>query len=211
MEIRLGQAPAAPAIPGTRIETANRRMAVTLSDFYRDRILRKAFMDRLKGADDLKAVLEVLGFNLPREAYFPDPTQMAHRPLKTLFVPAKPVDAPEFQKDVPVRLCATRTCWLYVRDLFTVPLNLTAAESLVVRYSLQCGPTMTVIDFCEVVGQGSENPGQYTPPQVVMVPPTGCLRIDLFNRDQYSDALVGISAFEWLIAAEEKPKARGSR
>jgi hypothetical protein len=174
-------------------------MAVTLSDFYRDFKETKPFLDRLKNVTDLKGMLEVLGYALPREALYPDPTQHAHRVLKTLFIPAKPWTEPEFQKDVPVRLCANRTCWLYVKNLVTVPLNLTAAESVIVRYALQCGPNMSVIDFCEVVGQGNENPGQYTPPQVLLVPPTGCLRIDLFNRDQYSDAMLGVESEQWLI------------
>jgi hypothetical protein len=200
----LGKAAPGPAIPLAKVVTRNRRMAVTLSDYYRDQVNGRAFMERLRGAEDLKSILEALGFVLPREAYMPAPDQMAHRVMKTLFIPAKPWDAPEFQKDVPVRMAATRSCWLYIKDLWTTPLDLTAAESVIVRYSLQCGPTMSVIDFCEVVGQGSENPGQYTPPQVIMVPPTGVLRIDIFNRDQYSEAMLGISSYQWLVPEESK-------
>lgn len=201
--------PATPSAP--KIVTRDRRMAVTLSEFYRDTHAGKPFLDRLRGATDLKSMLEALGYAIPREALYPDPTQHAHKVLKTLFIPAKPTREPEYEKDVPVRLCANRTCWLYIKNLVVVPLNLTAAESVVVRFSLQCGPSMSVIDFCEVVGQGSESRGQFTPPQVLLVPPTGCLRIDLFNTDQYSDAMLGIETDQWLVPDVEENRALEAR
>lgn len=201
--------PATPA--GPRVVTRDRRLVVTLSEFYRDTHAGKPFLDRLRGATDLKSMLEALGYAVPREALYPDPTQHAHKVLKTLFIPAKPIDQPEGQKDVPVRLCANRTCWLYIKNLVVTPLNLTAAESVIVRFALQCGPSMSVIDFCEVVGQGSENPGQFTPPQALLVPPTGCLRIDLFNRDQYSEAMLGIEADQWLVPDVAENRALEAR
>ena len=187
-----------PNLP-KRVRTKDHRLVVTLSDHYRDTIKGDNPWDRIAGATDLKSVLAALGYTLPREAYFPSPDQYAHRPLKTLFVPAKLQTEPPYQKDCSVRYAAPRSCWLYVRDLYTVPLNLTAAESLVVRYSLHCGTGRTIVDFCEIVSQSNEEPGQYTPPQEIMVPPLGVLVIDFFNQDQYSEAIVGLHGWQWLV------------
>jgi len=212
-----GQSPRAIEAPpreglGLSQASADGLFVVTLSDYFRDgknktdKVLRK-----IAGAAGLPQVLAALGFTLPREAYFPSPLQEAHRPLKTLLVPAKLATDPPGQMDCNVRFCAPRTCWLYIRDLFARPLNLTAAESLVLRYSLQCGSNTAFIDFCQITSQASEAPGQYTPPQVLMVPPTGCLVIDIFNEDQHSEAWIGLTGFQWLVPVEEGDPVLGLR
>lgn len=217
-----GRALETPTRPGTgpQARSADGLFAVTLTDYYRDSQRKEdAVLRRIAEAEGLPQVLGALGFTLPREAYFPSPAQSAHRVLKTLRVPAKPLATQDpdqtlnssDQKDCSVRYCATRSCWLYVRDLLVRPLNLTSAESLVLRWSLHCGVDRAWIDFCEIVSQASETPGQYTPPQVILVPNTGCLVLDIFNEDQHSEAWFALSSFQWLVPpdAEDHVARRG--
>jgi hypothetical protein len=137
---------------------------------------------------------------MPRELYHPGPEQNALLAEKTLRIVPKdvaPSDGP--RKDCSVRFCAPRSCWLYIQTLEVTPLNLTASESLVVRFGLHCGTQRSVVDFCEIISQSNEEPGQYTKPQNKLVPPTGCLVVDFYNLDDFSEADVGIEAKMWLI------------
>lgn len=191
--------------PPRRVTTSDGMWSVTLSDWYRDRLKGRAPADRLRGCKDICSVLSVLGFDLPREAYAPAPDQHAFRAEKNLVVPAAAL--PGVTPDCDIRFCAPKTCWLFVERVEVTPLNLTAGESLVVRPSIFCGTQRLQIDFCGVVGHAHESPGEFTKPQRFMVPPTGCFVLTPYNLDEFSDALVGVEVYAWLVPPEADERA----
>lgn len=196
---------ASQARPPARVPALGGACVVTLSDWYRDRHLGRNPAARLGACRDLKDLLAALGFDVPRELYFPAPDQHAFRAEKTLFVPPAQEGAAGTSPDCEVRVCATKTCWLLVDRVEITPLNLTAAESLVVRPSLHCGTQREAIDFCGVVGHAHESPGEYTKPEHFLVPPTGCFVLTPYNLDEFSDAMVGIEVRGWLVPPEADP------
>jgi hypothetical protein len=198
-----GRSRSALAAP-RRIVPRDKRRVMTLSDYWDDRMKGRYPLDRLEGIETLKGLLGALGFDAPREMYYPSPEQHAFRMEKTLTIVPRdisPSDGP--RKDCSVRVCGPRSCLVYVKRLEVTPLNLTAQESLVVRFGLHCGTQKTIIDFCEVVSQANESAGQYTKPQHFLIPPTGCLVVDFYNEDEFSEALVSVEAEMWLVPDKE--------
>lgn len=187
-----------------RVVTRGGEFTVSLSEYYMDLLRQKedpgqarAAVERIKDCQSLCSILSALGFEAPREMYHPAPHQKPHVFDKSLRIVAP--SQPGMKQDCSVRLCAPRSCWYYIYELEAEPLNLTAAESLVVRPSLLCGPSAEVIDFCQILSQSGDDPGQFAMPQQVMVPPTGCFKLDFFSLDGYSEARVGIRGRAWLV------------
>lgn len=192
--------------PPRRITTSDGMWTVSLSDWYRDRLKGRAPADRLRSCTDICSILSVLGFDMPREGYLPAPDQHAFRAEKNIFVPAP--EHPGTTPDIDIRFCAPSNCWLFVDRVEVTPLNLTAAESLVVRPSIFCGTQRLQIDFCGVVGHAHESPGEYTKPQRFMIPPTGCFVLTPYNLDEFSEAIASVEVYAWLVPPEDEKAAR---